>query len=148
MNTVTTATEAATYADRHPLDLPCDDTHAIAKAIEMPLTILGLAERFALHYGDHVACVGGSWFVAFSAYDWEDDATVGLEYATTAALSVVRSLSTVEFSAIDQHPRGGLSLAVKHRERAAKFEDMHGVAGKVLDMARHLVPHHREGWTA
>jgi hypothetical protein len=132
------------YESRHPLALPSDDPAPVLEAMVLPLTILGLAERFALHYGDHVAFVDGKWRVAYLAGEWdhasEEEAA---EYAATAALSVVRSIGTVEYKAIGHYtgPGGGYNAAVKHKAAGQRFEDMENVAGRILGHARHLVPH-------
>lgn len=138
MNTVDT-TEA-----RHPLDLPHEDpTLALAGAL-MPLTVLGLAERVVLHYGDHIAYVNGTWRVADQPGEWDraDEATA-LAYVSTAALAVVRSLSTVEHKAIGHYtgPGGGYNAAIRHRAAAQRFEDMKDIAERILGHARHLVAH-------
>lgn len=134
----------STITDRHPLALPTDNPAPVAEAMHLPLTILGLAERFALHYGDHTAYIGGTWRVAVTAGEWDHltDAEA-LEYVSTAALAVVRSISTVEHKAIGNYtgPGGGYNAAIKHRAAGSRFEDMENVAARILGAAKHLVKH-------
>lgn len=130
----------STVTDRHPLALPTDSPEDARTAMGMPLTILGLGERFALHYGDHTAYIGGVWKVAVTAGEWDHlTDTEALEYCTTAALSVVRSISTTEHHEVGQ--AGGYNAAIKHRAAGARFEDMENIAPRILAAARHLVQH-------
>lgn len=109
-------------------ELPDASRHKMLEAAEFPLTIMGLAERFAVHYGDRVAWVGGDWRVAFHG-DWHASA---LSFCALGVMSVVRSLSTSEIES-GKRPRSEYLAA------SDRFENNPDVVDQVLALARYLV---------
>ncbi|QYF88494.1 hypothetical protein [Arthrobacter sp. PAMC25284] len=73
-------------------EVPDASRERILEAAEFPLTIMGLAERFAVHYGDRVAFVDGDWRLALHG-EWYPNAR---STCALHVLAVVRSLSVSE----------------------------------------------------
>lgn len=108
-------------------ELPDTSRYKMLEAAEFPLTVFGLAERFAVHYGDRVAFVDGDWKYVLGGEWYSSRGSCAL-----GVMSVIRSLSGPE---IDHGKRS----KNEYLEAGERFENTPDIVEHVLSAASYMV---------